>query len=134
MGNFIGLLVSVIAGVAAGILFALNVFPFIAAAAWIAFGLGVLSLLILISGLFSAAEDRSYVLTNCLCRNAAFFLTGIIGTILTAIVLLSINLVLLCIPAIILVGIGTFFFSLMIFGLIFFICCIMRALCRSRRE
>jgi len=132
--SFFGVLVSVLTGVFVGVLFALGFIPLINIAVWIALGLGVLVLILLVISVFLTTYIESYTLTKCLCIYTTFLLVGIIGTIISAIAALSIILIPLCIPSIALVAIGAFFFSLMLFGLVSFISCIVNRIYRVRRE
>lgn len=121
---FIGILLSLFLGAAVGILFAFGFIPGIVISAWIAFGLGVLTLIFLVYGLFLAAVSPTGPLSKCLYKNTLCLLIGIFGTIITALAALSIVLTPIFISVIILVAIGGFFFSLMIFSLIALLCCI----------
>lgn len=124
--SFFGVITSILVGAIVGVLYALCFIPSITIAVWIAFGLGVLTLIFLVTGVFLAAVCQSCSLIRCLCRNSSYLLVGIIGTIISAIAALSIFLNHFCIPAIIVIALGAFFFTLMIFGLINFITCVIR--------
>ena len=120
----LGIVISVMFGAIIAILFAFDFIPGIVTSTWIAFGLGVLSLVILVIGVFLAAVTGPNALSKCLSRNTTCFLIGIIGTIISSLAALSIVLDTTFISVIILVAIGAFFFSLMIIGLIALINCI----------
>jgi len=130
----IGVVISIVFGAAIGVLFSMTLIPAIVTAIWIAFGLAVLALIILTTCVLLGAVSRSHSIRKCVCRNTTCLLVGIFGTIISAIVLLSIALN----PAIILiitfVAIGAFFFSLMIIGLIALISCIACEQCSRIRE
>ena len=132
--SFFSVIISVLAGAIIGVLYALCFIPFITTAVWIAFGLGVLALIFLVAGVFLAAVLQPYALIKCLRGNSTYLLVGIIGTILSALAALSIVLIPFCIPAITLIAIGAFFFTLMIFGLINFIICIVSRIYYCRKE
>jgi len=119
--GFVGIPVSIVIGIIVGILFAFEFIPGIETAAWIAFGLGVLGLIILVAAVFVAVSTESRALTRCLQLNVNCLLTGIWGTILSGLAALSIELTPGSILIAVLVGIGAFFFSLMIVSLILFI-------------
>jgi len=130
----IGLLISVVFGAVVGVLFAFEYICFIRIAAWIAFGFGVLTLVLLIFGLFSASVNPPSALSRCLCKYTSCLLVGIIGTIITALAALVIVLNPACISVITLVAIGAFFFALMIIALIALIRCIICKMCFCCRE
>jgi len=125
----IGILISVIFGAIVGVLFAFGFIPFIQVATWIAFGLGVLFLILLILGVYLSAVTGSNPLSRCLCKNTSCLLAGIFGTIIATIAALSIVLTPVFISVITLVAIGAFFFSLMVIGIIGFINCIVCRMC-----
>jgi len=125
----LGIIISVVFGAIVGVLFAFGFIPFIETAAWIALGLGVFSLIVLIAASFLAGITAPNPLSSCLCGNAACLLAGIIGTIIASIIALSIVLDPAFISVIALVAIGALFFALMIVGLISLICCIASRAC-----
>lgn len=121
----IALFISAILGAVAGVLVYFNLLPAITTAVWIAFGLGVLGLIILVSALFLASTNPSHALTRCLCKRGICLLVGSIGTIVAALCALSIVLAPLSIATAILVSIAAFFLFLMIIALISFLVCIL---------
>ncbi|HAN21651.1 MAG TPA: hypothetical protein DCP51_08280 [Clostridiales bacterium] len=125
----LGVVISLIFGTLVAVLFALNLIPLINTVVWIVFGLAVLILLLLVLGVFLGAVTLSGALRKCLCKNALCLLTGVIGTIISAIVALSIVLNPALILVVIFTGILAFFFALMTIGLIAFIKCIICMLC-----
>lgn len=122
--GFLGVFISIIVGAAVGVLFAFSLIPFITTVVWIAFGLGVLTLIFLITGVFLSATSRSETLIKCTKRNTPCLLAGIFGTIITSIVALSIVLTPALILVITFVAILAFFVSLMFIALIGYILCI----------
>jgi len=125
----IGLIISIVFGVLVAALFASGLIPFITTAVWILFGLAVLFLVFLVSGVYFAALSVAPALQKCICKNALCLLAGTIGTIISAIVALSIELVFTLIAVIVIIGFLAFFFALMILGLIALIRCIVDKLC-----
>lgn len=130
----IGVVISIVFGAIVGILFAFCFIPFIVTAIWIAFGIGVLALILLVLGVFLGAVTAPNALSKCLCRNTTCLLVGIFGTIISAIAALSIWLIPVCIPVIALVTIAAFFFSLLVIGLIAFISCVVCKMCSLRED
>lgn len=121
--DWLSIIISILFGAIIGILFAFGFIPGIVIATWISFGLAVLTLIFLVTGVFLGAVTRSQILWRCLRAKTEFLLVGIVGTLITSLAALSIIL-LPSISVIILVAIGAFFFALMIIGLIFLIKCI----------
>lgn len=125
----IGVLISIVFGALIGVLFAFDYITFISTIVWIVFGLGVLNLLFLIIGVYLAAVTFPDLLKRCCCANAICWLAGIIGTIIAAIVALSIVLDTALLAVIIVIAIMAFFFALMLIGLIAIVQCIVCNLC-----
>jgi len=124
----IGIIISILLATIVGVLFAFGLIPAIVVSAWIAFGIGVFVLIVLIAGLYLAAVNPRSALSKCLCQNAICMLIGSIGTIVTALAGLSILLI-ICIPVIVLVAVGAFFLSLLLQSLICFIICLVKKMC-----
>jgi len=123
--------IAIVVGIIIGILFAFGFIPGIVTATWIAFGIGVLSLIILVTAILVAVSADSCILFTCLMQNICCLLAGIWGTIISALAGLSIVLTPSILVAI-LVGIGAFFLSLLITSLILFILCIVGKLNMSK--
>ncbi len=119
----IGIFISLIVGIIIGVLFAFHVFTSLITAVWILLGIAVLTLIFVELALIFGALSFTNPLNECLRRGIRCLLIGIIGTIIIAIILLSITLT-ISIPVIILVGLLAFFFTLMIISLIALIRCI----------
>lgn len=130
----LGIVLSIVFGAIIGLLFAFDHIPFIVISTWIAFGLGILSLIILVVGVFLAVIHQTLPLQKCLCQNTKCLLAGIIGTIISALAALSIVLTNEFISVIVLVSIEAFFFAMMILNLIGFINCIVCRMCSARAE
>ncbi|MDQ5983476.1 MAG: hypothetical protein RUMPE_00500 [Eubacteriales bacterium SKADARSKE-1] len=124
----IGILTSLVFGALVGVLFAFSLIPNIVISVWIAFGLAVLSLIILIVAAFLASSERYGALVKCLCINGKCLLAGTIGTIIIALAALSIVLTPVFVSITILLSIGAVFFALMIISIICLISCIINAL------
>lgn len=125
----LGIVISIIFATVIAVLFAFGLIPLIFIGIWIALGLAVLFLILLVIGIYSAATCPHNLLQRCICKNALCLLVAIIGTIITAIVALSIILIPVLISSIIIIAILAFFFSLMIIGLVAFIGCLICKLC-----
>ncbi len=123
----IGVLLSLIAGIIAGVLFAFHVFTFLPVGVWIVLGIAVLTLIFVELALIFGALSFTNPLNECLRRGIRCLLIGIFGTIILAIILLSILLT-ISTPVIILVGLLAFFFVLMVISLIALIRCIITAM------
>lgn len=122
--NTLVIIISIFFGIIIGVLFVFGQIPFITTGLWIEFGLAVLALIILISGLFSSARHNRNGLPLCFQRSTTSLLTGVAGTIITAIIALSVDLDPSSILDIILVSVVSFFFAFTLFNLIFLIICI----------
>lgn len=130
--GFGAILISIIIGIIIGVLYAFGYIPGIRIAVWIAFGLGVLGLIILVTGILAGVSAKSKALMKCLQLNVYCLLAGIWGTILSGLAALSIVLN----PSIliaILIGIGGFFFSLMVIALILTTLCVVTELSTNIR-
>lgn len=129
----VGVIISVVIGIAVGLLFAFGFIPNIVTSVWIAFGLSVFTLIVLITAMLVAACCESDALKKCLRKNVLCLLVGIIGTLVTALVALSITLITSSIIVAIIMGLGAFFASLMLIALISFILCVVGNLCSFGR-
>lgn len=120
----IGIVISVVIGALVAVLFNLGFIPGITTVVWVVFGLSVLTLILLVWGAYLSAVSIPGVLRICVSRNGICLLAGIIGTLISAIIALSIVLVPASILITIFIGIFAFFFALMIIGLIALLRCI----------
>jgi hypothetical protein len=120
---------SIILGIITGISFAFGQVPFITTAIGIMLALAFLILALLITGMYTAASHSRNLLASCFCHSTVFLLTGIIGTIITSIIALSVRLCIRSIFDIILVSIVTLFFIITLGGFICIILCIKEKLC-----
>lgn len=125
----VSLVISAILAAVIGVLFFFKWIPNIAVVTWIAFGLGVLTLLILFFTLLYAAAHPCSALPGCLCRHGKCLLLGSAGTIVSTLATIAIALSLRSIFAVFFVAIGAFFTVLMLLALISLILCVLCALC-----
>ena len=125
----LGVVISAIFGIIAGVLFAFGFIPFVLTTAWIVLGLAVLTLLILVGTVIAVNARECSDLSKCLCKNGACLLTGVVGTILTSIVSLSVVLDVASVPVIVLVAVVAFFFALMLIGLTSLLACFLCERC-----
>lgn len=122
--KLVGTIVGIIVGVIIGIMFALGYTPLIVTGIWIAFSLASFVLLYILGTLFLGSCSGSCgIIMGCIRRNMGCLLTGSIGTILTSLAALSIVLDIAVNSIVLLVGLGTFFFTFLIVGIISFIKC-----------
>lgn len=127
-GCLLSVVISVFIGIIIGVLFFFAFIPAITTVVWIAFGIAVfaLALLLTISAFGGPKAGK------CVCANGGCLLAGIIGTIITAIAALAITLTTGVVLIAILIGLGGFFFSLLLISLIGFIDCLIDVNCRCR--
>lgn len=123
----IGIFISLLVGIIVGVLFAFNVFASLETGVWIVLAIAVLTLIFVELALIFGAISFTNPLNECLRRGIRCLLIGIFGTIILAIILLSIGII-ICLPVIIIVGLLAFFFTLMIISLIALIRCIIIAM------
>lgn len=131
---FLIFIASIVIGAIVALLFAFGLIPGIDIA-FIAFLiLAALLLLAYIALLALAATGRSRTLSKCLCAFGNCLLAGIIGTIVTAVIPLSIILVPGSLIVAIIVFIAITFISVMIISLIALLNCILSKLCSMRYD
>lgn len=129
----IGVALSIIVGALVGVAFAFGFLPGIVAANWVALGIGAVSLVLLIVGLFTADKNPCGVLARCLCENAVCLLIGAIGTIVLALLVVATSLVNF-VASIIIVSLGALFLTFTIVELISLVSCIACGLCERKRQ
>lgn len=120
----IEVVISAVLAVAVGLLLANGLIPEIVTAIWIVFGLAVLNLIFLVSGLYTASIFRGMGLKKCLYCGGNSFLAGIIGTIVLALIALAITTFITSVWFFVIVGIGTFFAVFMTIELIRLLSCV----------
>ncbi len=122
--KLVGTIVGIIVGVIIGIIFALGYTPLIVTGIWIAFSLAAFVLIYVLGALFTGSCNGSCnSVMGCLRRNLGCLLTGAVGTLLTSLAALSIVLDIAATPIILLIGLGAFFFTFLVVGIISFIRC-----------
>ena len=122
--KLVGTILGIIVGVIIGIIFSLGYTSLIATGIWIAFGLATFFLLYILGALlFGLCSGSCSIIVSCIRQNLGCLLTGIVGTILTTLAALSVSLDTASIAIILLVGLGAFFFTFLIVGIISFIKC-----------
>lgn len=128
--NCWALVLGVLFGIIVAILFAFGLIPGITLAVWIAFGIGVLLLLVLTGLIAIAAKDRANALDKCLCKNGVCLLISALGTIISTIAALSISLVPYSLLIIALVFIAAAFFGVLVLSFIALLICVIKKMCR----
>lgn len=111
--NCVGLAViaSIIVGIVTAMLRITAVITVTPAFLWVLFGIAVVYLAVL---LIVSAVFRGYGGRSCVCMNLPAILAGILGTILTAVILLAITFEATSIIGAIITGALLFFFSLIL--------------------
>lgn len=124
----VGVVISIILAAVTGIVFANGLLPTITTAVWIAFGLAVFSLATLIAGGYLSSLTRC---AKCICKNGTCLLVGAVGTIVAAIIALSITIAVTSTAVIVLIALGAFFFFLMLIALASYIYCLVKNSCKE---
>ena len=104
-------IVSVIIGIVAALLNITALITVTPAFLWVLFGIAVVYLAVT---LLASAFARGLGLRECVCRILNFLFAGILGTILTAVILLGITFAATSILGAVIVGLLLAFFTLMI--------------------
>lgn len=128
IGCLISAFISIILGFIVGIVSFNVVIPGIVAALWIAFGIGVgaLLLVILLAAFVKGREEW------CICENGTCIAVGAIGTIISTIIGLSITITTGVVAIAVLLGITTFFLAFTLFGLLQLAICLSKKKCKCR--
>ena len=122
--TIIGIVFGIITGVLVNTVVITNFLPI----AWIAFGIGLLAIVLLILiALFS--EDEA---TECVCENGKCLAIGAIGTVFLAIVILAVSAITTGVAAAVLFGILGFFFIFTWVSLLQLLLCLVEAACFDR--
>lgn len=119
--GMMGVILSILFGVAAGFLFTNGLLPTITFGAIVA---AVIAVVALILFWVSVISRKPYSETDCVCENFGLLLTGIFGTLITAFIVLSVTLVATSTVFAILVGLLAFFFALTIAGIVSYLACV----------
>lgn len=116
----IAIVASIIIGIIAGMLRFMAVITVTPAFLWVVFGIAIvyLAISLIISG-YSACSGSN----RCKCATMPVFLTGILGTILTSLILLGIEFVATSVIGAIITGLLLAFFSLFIISTVCLIKC-----------
>lgn len=124
-------ILGIIFGVVIAIFFALGFIPLILIGIWLALAIGAAVLVYLGLILFfrgPSGDTFGRFCADCFCQYANCLLVGSAGTVLAALVAVSINLV-IPIFSTVLIGIAAFFFVFMITSLISYIKCLIKNTC-----
>lgn len=111
--TLLAIVASLILGIVGAFLQVTGVITVTAAFLWVAFGIAVVYLAILLAA--TAPTRRSHT-SSCLCTGLNVLLTGILGTALFAVVLLAVGITATSAISAILVGLLVFFLSLTLTG------------------
>ncbi len=113
----LGIIVSLISGIVALVLTLTGIITISTLFAWIAFGIAVgLAIITFLVSAFSNDNEKRE--RRCVCRALTALQAGLLGTILTSLVLLAVGFVATSIIGAIVYGIFVFFFILIITSLI----------------
>lgn len=122
------ILISALLGLGIGFAFFSGVITGIIQALWIAFGIGILSLILLIILPTIAKGEQE----RCICKKGECLLLGALGTIVLSIISLSITLATASAGFAILIGALGAFLALTILAIANLIRCLIKATCRCR--
>ena len=121
-------IIGIVFGIITGVLVNTGVITNFLPIAWIAFGIGLLAIVLLILiALFS--EDEA---TECVCENGKCLAIGAIGTVFLAIVILADSAITTGVAAAVLFGILGFFFIFTWVSLLQLLLCLVEAACFDR--
>ena len=121
-------IIGIVFGIITGVLVNTGVITNFLPIAWIAFGIGLLAIVLLILiALFS--EDEA---TECVCENGKCLAIGAIGTVFLAIVILAVSAITTGVAAAVLFGILGFFFIFTWVSLLELLLCLIEAACFDR--
>ena len=121
-------IIGIVFGIITGVLVNTGVITNFLPIAWIAFGIGLLAIVLLILiALFS--EDEA---TECVCENGKCLAIGAIGTVFLAIVILAVSAITTRVAAAVLFGILGFFFIFTWVSLLQLLLCLVEAACFDR--
>ena len=121
-------IIGIVFGIITGVLVNTGVITNFLPIAWIAFGIGLLAIVLLILiALFS--EDEA---TECGCENGKCLAIGAIGTVFLAIVILAVSAITTGVAAAVLFGILGFFFIFTWVSVLQLLLCLIEAVCFDR--
>ncbi len=120
-----GVIIGIILGVIVAVLFSLGLTPLILNGIWTALGLsGAVLVYVMALAAVSSFGGASNVLRECLIRNIRCLLTGIFGSIISALILVSISLEISSIVVSVIVGLLALFLTMLIASLVSFLRCL----------
>ena len=120
-GTALGVVLSILFGVAAGFLFFSGLLPTVIFGA---IGASVVALVALILFWVSLINKKPYNDTDCACENFGLLLTGAIGTLITSFIVFSVTLVAASPIFAILIGLLAFFAALTLVGIVSYLACL----------
>lgn len=124
--NFAGIVVSILVGIAAGLLFAFGLLPSVLVAVWVSL---VLAFVLLAYILALTARGAGRGTGTCQCRNVLPLLLAVLGTIALAIIALSVTLAATSALSAVLIGLGAAFVAGMLTQLFCLIRCLVNRSC-----
>lgn len=121
-------IIGIVFGIITGVLVNTGVIATLVPLAWIAFGIGLLAIVLLILIALFSEEDAS----ECVCENGKCLAIGAIGTVFLAIVILAVSAIITGVTAAVLFGILGFFFIFTWVSLLQLLLCLIEAACFDR--
>lgn len=121
-------IIGIVFGIITGVLVNTGVIATLVPLAWIAFGIGLLAIVLLILIALFSEEDAS----ECVCENGKCLAIGAIGTVFLAIVILAVSTIITGVTAAVLFGILGFFFIFAWVSLLQLLLCLIEAACFDR--
>lgn len=121
-------IIGIVFGIITGVLVNTGVIATLVPLAWIAFGIGLLAIVLLILIALFSEEDAS----ECVCENGKCLAIGAIGTVFLAIVILAVSTIITGVTAAVLFGILGFFFIFTWVSLLQLLLCLIEAACFDR--
>ena len=122
-------IIGIIFGIIVGFLVSSGIITNFIPIAWIAFGIGLLAIVLLILIALFSEEDAE----ECVCEHGKCLAIGAIGTVLLAVILLAILTVVTGVAIAVLFGILGFFFIFALVSLLQLILCLVEATCWDRK-
>ncbi len=119
--GFIGVLLSVIFGIAIGVLYFLELLPSALIGAIIAISFAVIALIIFF---VTALVKNRHLNNDCICESSGLILTGIVGSLITGFISLTVSLATISVALAVLLGFVGFFFALTIAGIVSLLSCV----------
>ena len=109
--TILAVIASIIIGIITAFLTITAVIDVTTAFLWVTFGIAIVYLAV---NLVTASSIRCVAIQNCVCSKIPVLLTGILGTILTSVILLGISFAATSLVGALITGALGFFFTLMI--------------------